>query len=467
MKINKNGVVFDERNKYNYSQFIDIIQRKSDCLKQLPEKSKCGILCEHRINCAIAVLACWRANLIPIMMSYNYGKKHWEKIIALTEPIVVIQDNSDRNIYHYEFCMETEEYIGNQRLCVQNEMLDEIALIMCTSGTTGLPKGVLLRESGLKKNVLSILEYFKISRQDKILIARPLYHCAVLTGELLVALYIGCDIGFLDGKYQPIQVIDFCCKNNISVLGGTPTLFNHLSILIQRNHEVHSIKKIVISGECLGKIMAQNIRKSFVDAEIYNVYGMTEASPRISYLPPEKFDKYPESVGIPLDEIEIKIVNGKEEVPPFEKGEILVKTPCVMQGYYKNRKTTTEVITSGWLHTGDIGYKDANGYLYVLLRKDDMIIKGGMNIYPKEIENQVLELDEIKNCIVYRINMKYGQEIGIDIILEESCLGMKEKELRKLLVRNLASYQIPSRINIVTDLKYNISGKIIRNEEAK
>lgn len=463
MKKYKSSVLFDEKGIYSYNKIIDIVKKKGDILKKLPSGSKCGILCEHKINEAIAILACWRANLIPVIMSYDYGKRKWEKILQVTEPMIVIKDKMQKNIFKYEFNIETNVFAGKNEIKDYGENLDGIALILCTSGTTGMPKGVMLSKIGIKKNVVSILKYFHITSQDNLLISRPLCHCAVITGEFLCGLYVGCNIGFLDGKYQPLKVLGFCYQNKISSLCGTPTLFNHLSSLIQRDKKQYKIRKIVLSGECLSKTTAANIRKGFKNCDIYHVYGLTEASPRVSYLLPEKFDDFPESVGVPLDSIEIKIIDEKgNELAAYEEGEILIKTPSIMKGYYRNEDETAKVIINGWLRTNDLGYKDNNDYLYILSRKDDMIIKGGMNIYPKEIESELKKLIQIEDCLVYGIQEKNGQEIGIDIVLNDDFTNLGKKEVLKIICENLPEYQIPTHINIVNELQLNVSGKIVR-----
>lgn len=463
MKNNTTAIFFDEENKFTYPEIINMVQKKSEILKKLLPGSKCGILCEKGINCAISILACWRANLIPIVMSYDYGKQHYQKILELTQPVVLIKDTSENNIYHYEFLLNEELFIGYKDMVNIEQELNGVVAIMCTSGTTGIPKGVLIKKEGLQRNILSVLKYFKINQLDRILIARPLYHCAVLTGEFLVALYKGCDVGFWDSKYQPMNMLEFCCVNGISVLGGTPTLFNHLSLFIEKNNKLHKIKKIVVSGECLKKRVATNIRKAFKNTEIYHVYGLTEASPRVSYLPPDKFDVYMESVGIALDSIKISIVDSKgQQLLPYEVGEIRVKTPSMMKGYYRNIEDSIKTIRGKWLYTGDIGYKDENGYLYIVSRKDDMIIKGGMNIYPIEIEKQVESIKEIDACIAYGVETESGQEIGLDIVLNKVYNNIGKKRILQILARKLPVYEMPIVLNIVEEIVHNASGKVVR-----
>jgi len=433
---NEDSILFDNNNKLSYKEFLNKIKNRGDELKELMSpKSKCAVLCNNGLNTAICILACLYADLVPIPMSKNYGENHCKNIIDLTNPDIIIYDN---NVEIINQTPKTEE------------ILNDVAIIMCTSGTTGAPKGAMITEQGLIKNVENIAAYFDIKKDDTILIARPLYHCAVLTGELLVSLYKGLNIGFFDEVYNPVSVLNFMNENEITVFCGTPTLFNHLSMCLKRVEFKTNLKTIAISGECLSKKAATNIRSAFPNVEIYNVYGLTEAAPRVSFLYPKYFDEYPESVGIPLNDTFLKT---------DDTGRIFLKSPSIMKGYYHNEASTNRVLIDGWLDTGDIGYIDSNGFLYIVSRADDMIIKAGMNIYPKEIENQIANITQIQECIVYGVKTDAGQAIAADFVLNTE---ITKKELMNLLATVLPMYQMPTEINIVDSLKRNASGKIVR-----
>ena len=206
------------------------------------------------------------------------------------------------------------------------------------------------------------------------------------------------------------------------------------------------------------------IRAVFSDSAIYSIYGLTEASPRVSYLPPCMFDNYPESVGYPLVGVQIKIMKDGEEVGENIPGMIMVNSPYVMNGYYNDPKASRERVDGKWLITGDIGYKDCRGLLYVLSRADDMIIKGGMNIYPAEIEQHLEALPEVMECIAYGVVLKWGTGIAVDVVLSNEFLGISKKELFTLFSTVLPDYQMPTQINVVEKLKKNASGKKVRNE---
>lgn len=465
MKMFDNATLSDKDKTYSYLQFVNLAEKNCKRLKaELPPHSKCAVICASGLNTALAILSCWYANLTPIPMSKHYGERHCSAILELTEPDCIITDNSFDKLNSLIYRIDIGEFIGCTSLIETESELQGVALIMCTSGTTGKPKGAMITESGLKENVLAIADYFGITSEDTILIARPLYHCAVLTGEFLISLYLGLDICFCDEKYNPSNIIELCGESKVTVLCGTPTLFRQISLLSKRAKTRPQFRVIALSGECLTKEIASQIREAFPETTIYHVYGLTEASPRVTYLPPFKFDSIPESVGLPLNNTQIKIVDSESfsDLPSQTHGLVLVHSPSLMKGYYRDIERTSKVLLNGWLNTGDIGFIDDDGYLQILSRADDMIIKAGMNIYPKEIENIISVLPEIAEAVAYGIKTLTSQEIAVDVVVAKGYENITIKQLLNSFVRILPNYQIPSHINIVAALERNSSGKIVR-----
>jgi acyl-CoA synthetase (AMP-forming)/AMP-acid ligase II len=465
-----NATLSDKDHKYEYMQFVKMAIEHGERLKaKLPNKSKCAVFCISEMNAALALLSCWYADLVPVPISIHYGERHCAAILELIEPDCIIVDrphSSPHGTYcEFYYDIGTGGFSGSLPVIELEEELCDVAIIMCTSGTTGLPKGAMLTAEGLIENSLRIVEYFGFTSSDKILIARPLYHCAVLTGEFLVSLYCGLHIVFYDNSYSPALLIDTAEHVGATVLCGTPTLFNHISLLVTRYHKKLSLKKIALSGECLKKEIAVNIRIAFPKAEIYSVYGLTEASPRVAYLPPQYFDQYPDSVGSPLRGIEAKIVEreSRGRLSANASGILYIKSPSLMLGYYRNKELTNSTIIDGWLNTNDIALADNNGFLYILARADELIIKAGMNIYPREIESAVNTLAEVSESMAYGVNDTKGYtSIGIDIILSKDCEYVDKKILMDKLSSLMPLFQMPTQLNIVKSIPKNATGKTIR-----
>ena len=334
------------------------------------------------------------------------------------------------------------------------------ALIMCTSGTTGNPKCVMLSERNIIANVTDIADYFELGKKDTILISRPIYHCAVLTGEFLTALVKGSKIRFYSKAFNPAKMLEMIREYKITAFCGTPTL---LSIMARfsRGTEVETLKHICISGECMSKEIAQKIYASFPNCNIYHVYGLTEACPRVSYLPPKHFKDYPDFVGIPLDSVSIKIVNEYgEPCLENEEGILWVKGDNVMLGYYRENEKTCKVINDGWLCTGDIALINDKGFLKIKGRSDDLIIKAGMNIYPAEIESVLKRDTRVKEAFVYGFRSQLGMQIGLKLSGDFNSID----EVKNLCVKVLPSFQVPSQIELFDELPKNEFGKIIRKD---
>ena len=302
-----------------------------------------------------------------------------------------------------EYGERNYQYITNLIESSNDEDIADLSFIMFTSGTTGLPKGVMLTDENIITNLEYIASYFDISECKRICIARPLLHIAVLTGELLYGLINGLAIYFYEEPFMPKRLLSYFDKHQIDVFGATPTLYQKLADSYCGNFP---IKVGVISGEVLTKRVSEEIFNIFANTKFYNVYGLTEHSPRVTALLPHEFNLKHNSVGKPIGDVEVKIVDD----------ELLINSHCVMKGYFKDKDKTDKKIIDGWLHTGDQAYMDNDGYIYILGRKDNMIIKAGLNIYPEEIELAVKELKLVDDVLVYGISTDNGLIICLDYV---------------------------------------------------
>ena len=250
------------------------------------------------------------------------------------------------------------------------------------------------------------------------------------------------------------------CNKNITVFCGTPTLINTMTHFI-RNNDLNVLKHIVISGECMSAEIGKNIRRHFPNTHIYHVYGLTEASPRVSYLPPKHFDETPDAVGIPLPSVQIKILNNfGEAVQDGKSGILYVKGPNVMTGYFNDPQKSNAVLKDGWLCTGDIAYLDGKGWLHIKGRQDNMIIRAGMNIYPQEIETAIQQDPRTKEVLVFGERQSNGDvQICMKIVGDFSNV----QSVRDLCREMLPIFQIPAQIELVEQIPKTDFGKISRS----
>ena len=315
----------------------------------------------------------------------------------------------------------------------------------------------MLSEKNLITNVNDISEYFKVNAGDTILISRPVYHAAVLTGEFLLSIIKGMDIVFYSQAFNPKLIVDILKKYKITTFAGTPTILTMLSDIL-RDINLYSIKNIVVSGECMQKDTAEKLLQNYKGVNIYHVYGLTEASPRVSYLEPALFKSHPCSVGVPLKSVEIKILDDSGlPVDDRQEGILWIKGESVMLGYYNMPELTASKLRGRWLCTGDIAYFKDN-MLYIKCRSDDLIIRAGMNIYPQEIESELKKDTRVKEVLVYGCQSKFGTQIVLEICGDFN----SEKEVIKLCSERLSPYQIPQTVRIVKSIAKSASGKVIR-----
>jgi acyl-CoA synthetase (AMP-forming)/AMP-acid ligase II len=337
----------------------------------------------------------------------------------------------------------------------------DVALLMFTSGSSGKPKGVMLSHENVISNILAIDKYFQIKADDSILIARPLSHAAVLTGEFFVSLYKGLTVHLYNESFSPQRLASYMAEHKITVFCATPTLLNLLCRSVRKGGKL-PLKHMAVSGERLSKETAITITGAFPDTDIYSVYGLTEASPRVSYLPPDKFRSKPGSVGVPIDGVQMRILdNDGEKATSGAPERLWVKSAGVMRGYYGNEPLTKAKIKDGWLDTGDIAYKDKDGYFYIVGRADNMIIRSGMNIYPEEVEGALLSDGRIEKALCYAApDALTGLRVCVKVVGNATV-----REVAETARKTLPAFMRPSRIEIVADLERTASGKTARKRE--
>lgn len=431
-----------------YQTFQEVAEDAECFAGKLVSIRCCAILCESEMMAAKALLACFAAGVTAVPLSMRYGGIHCQKILDAISPDAIIRD---------DIGSLTVERLPNPKYTVP---VHPPALIMCTSGTTGAPKGAMLSDTNILTNVSDIADYFKIGRDDTILISRPLYHCAVLTGEFLTALWKGTNIRFLSTSFNPPVLPSLIRQHAITTFCGTPTLVGLMCRFVRKGESL-PLKHVCISGECMDRETGLRIADTLPNAEIYHIYGLTEASPRVTYLPPVYFREYPDCVGVPLKSVEIKVVRAYGDCArENEEGILYVKGENVMFGYYNNPEKTNAVLSDGWLCTGDTAYINEKGLLRIKGRSDDMIIKAGMNIYPQEIESALKADPRVREVLAYGFLAPAGTQIGLKIVGD----FQSKDDVQALCREVLPSYQLPQCIEMLAELEKNGSGKIKRGK---
>jgi fatty-acyl-CoA synthase len=340
----------------------------------------------------------------------------------------------------------------------------DVANMQYTSGTTGFPKGVMLSHYNIVNNGYFTGEGMHFTREDKLCCCVPLFHCFGVVLATMACLTHGSTQVMVE-RFNPVFVLASVHKEHCTVLYGVPTMF-----IAEMDHpmfpvfDVSSLRTGIMAGSlCPIELMKQVTEKLHV-THITSVYGLTESSPGMTHsVIEDPFEARCTTVGKEYPFTEVKILNPEtgEECPAGVQGEVCCKGYLVMKGYYKNPQATAEVIDkNGFLHSGDLGIKDENGYFRITGRIKDMIIRGGENIYPREIEEFLYHLPGVKDVQVAGIpSGKYGEEVGAFIIPQENSSLIPE-DVREYCRGKIARHKIPKYIFFVKEYPLTGSGKI-------
>jgi len=342
---------------------------------------------------------------------------------------------------------------------------DDVALMIYTSGTTGRPKGVMLSHNNLYQNARAAWEASGAVKADITLLCLPLAHSFGV-----VVMNAGNLTTFKDSSavlmrwFDPEEVFRLIEKYRVTQFIGVPTMYQ---ILVSHpagdKFDTSSLERCTISAAPVTTELYSTFTTKF-DCKMYEAYGLTEASPGVAVCRPGMPIKKG-STGIPYPGVEVKIVDAEDrQLPAGDQGEIVVKGPNVMLGYYKNPEETAATLRDGWLHTGDVGYLDEEGYLFITDRFKDMIIKGGYNIYPSEIEGYLEEHPAVGEVAVIGIpDKKYGEEI-MAFIVRNPGQQIDESGLIEFARSRMTPYKAPSRVQFIDGLPKSLVGKVLKKE---
>ena len=332
------------------------------------------------------------------------------------------------------------------------------ALYLYTSGTTGKPKGVVLTHRNLAHNVESCQSAGEFDQRDSFLCLLPFFHTYAITGTILLPLLSGCKMVLVD-RFHPLKVLKLIEDHSISVFLAIPSMYRVLA-LTDGDFRLGSVRFPISGGEPLPVAIAEAFEKRF-GVPIFEGYGQTEASPVISLNTPGK--RKLGTVGPALPGVEIAIWDDdKRPVGAGVIGEIMVRGHSVMKGYYNLPDETLKTITSEWLHTGDLGKIDDEGFVTITGRKKDLIISAGENIYPREIEEVLAQHPKVKEVAVIGVKDEVRGEVPKAFVIPRDGMTVDDKELRHFCRENLAGYKVPRHIDVVPDLPRTPTGKILK-----
>jgi fatty-acyl-CoA synthase len=346
---------------------------------------------------------------------------------------------------------------------------NDVALIMYTSGTTGQPKGTVHTHRGVLSASGAWTLPAKLTPLDRSIALGPLYHIGPLLSNFMPTLMVG-GSNVIQRNFDPRDTLQWIQEHDISMMWATPTHLNMLTSIEEvKEYDLSNLRAIQYSGAPLSRGLFYKIRDIFGNIDLVNAYGMTELDAVSAAFPGEHDDRLG-SVGRALPKTFVRTVEPKKRDPEAvvrkgEIGEIIVRSPCLMKAYWKLPDKTGEVIKGGWYFTGDLGRIDEEGYLSFIERQDDMIISGGENIYPLEVENTISRHKKVRNvAIIGTGDEKWGEVVTAVVVKADETLDEKELDEYCLQSDELARYKRPRKYQFVKTLPTTSSGKVDKKQ---
>jgi long-chain acyl-CoA synthetase len=342
---------------------------------------------------------------------------------------------------------------------------DDLAVILYTSGTTGKPKGALLSHRNLCSNALMAGKFLGMCAEDTVVTVLPMFHVFCMTVCLNAPLSQGATLLVMP-RFSPTETAKAVLETQATVFVGVPTMYNFLVQHPEVQPDVLKSVRLAISGGAAMPVAVLQAFENKFGVIVSEGYGLSEASPVVCFNPVDAVRK-PGTIGIAVPGCEVKVV-GEDglERGPHEVGELVCKGPNVMLGYLNRPEDTAVTLRDGWLYTGDLATVDEEGYFTIVDRKKDMIIVGGYNVYPREVEEVLFQHPQVREAAVIGVpDPNYGEEVVAYVALKAE--GVTEQELIEYCESRLAEYKVPKTVVLLEELPKNTTGKILRRELKK
>jgi fatty-acyl-CoA synthase len=369
-------------------------------------------------------------------------------------------------MFHWDDILKMGEEVSDEELAARSRDVNchEVTTMLYTSGTTGFPKGVMLTHHNILNNGMFTGDNMQFTPADRLLIQVPFFHCFGMILSILACVTHAATMIPLE-SFSPTNALKLLASEKCTVVHGVPTMF--IFIMDHPDFKKYDLSHLR-TGIMAGSNCPENLMRRCADEMnmkgICSVYGQTECSPNMTQSTwDDSLDLRVSTVGRATGGVEVRVVDPETGavLPPFAMGEICSRGYHIMKGYYKMEEATRQAVDAdGWLHTGDIGYSDENGYYRITGRIKDMIIRGGENIYPRELEELLYTHPKIQDVQVVGIpSKKFGEEVLACVILKAG-VEATEEEIQEFMRQNISRHKVPSYVWFVDSFPMTASGKI-------
>ena len=468
--------------QFTYSQFADAVARTAALLagEGVAKGDVVSLLMPNSVEYVIAYFACWRLGALagPINshlkeqeISYVVSNSEAKTLLVGSEFLPVINQLRDLPTLNAVILFDDEAQATRDFTKVEataDVTLDDEAIIIYTSGTTGKPKGCLLTHGNVVANARQISQWLGFNESDRLLTMMPLFHMNAVSVTTMSALYAG-GSSVVSPKFSASRFWQIVSDYKITSFGSVATMLSMLLTTYSEGVPAGLQTEQLRFAMCGSAPVPAETIKRFEETFhclVIEGYGLSESTCRSTFNPPDE-NRRAGSCGLPIGN-EMRVVDDDDtEVADGQLGEIVLRGDNVLKGYYKNPEATAVAFRNGWFHTGDIGYRDSEGFYFIVDRKSDMIIRGGENIYPREIDEVLYQHPAVSAAAVVGVpDDLYGEEVAGFVVLRDGGEA-SERELIEFCKARLADYKCPKTIRFVKDIPKGPTGKLLKRELAK
>lgn len=474
-----------DKRQFTYKEFEAAVRRTAGLLaaNHVGKGDVVSLLLPNSVEYVIAYFACWqigalagpvnsllKAQEIAYVIS-NSEAKAWLVSSEFLPVVEAIRDELRGTLrVVIPFDNEAETTFGVAELSDSESSLtsEDEAIIIYTSGTTGKPKGCLLTHGNVIANATQISSWLNFTEADRLLTMMPLFHMNAVSVTTMSALYAGGST-VVSPKFSATRFWQIISDYQITSFGSVATMLSMLLSTypdgVPAGLKTEQLRFAMCGSAPVPAEVLRRFEETF-NCLVIEGYGLSESTCRSTFNPPNE-RRRPGSCGLPIGN-QMSVVDEEDrEVPQGELGEIVLRGENVLKGYYKNETANATAFRNGWFHTGDIGYRDADGFYYIVDRKSDMIIRGGENIYPREIDEVLYQHSKIAAAAVVGVpDDLYGEEVAAVVVLRKG-ESSSEQEVIEFCKARLADYKCPKIVRFVEDIPKGPTGKLLKRELAK
>jgi long-chain acyl-CoA synthetase len=472
--------IVDDQSTSTYFRTMLATYFLANFVKKQTSNPHVGIILPTSGATAVSILGCWQAGKVPIPINFLLGPEELHYVIAHSGVDTII--TATKMLEHLGgreklptglnvIELDKQKFGGIPPIrWPRDPKPDEVATILYTSGTSGKPKGVVLTQGNLYSNVTGAVKHAKLSWADTFLGVLPQFHSFGLTALTLIPLYLGAKVVYT-ARFVPRRLVELVKEHRPEIFMAVPSMYGAiLGVKNVKPDDFKSMRMPISGGEPLPAAVREQC-KTKLGINLLEGYGLTETSPVTSWCAPHAFRDG--SVGTLLPDVDVQIVDDKDQpLGRNQDGEILISGPNIMRGYYKQddltKEVTKELTIDGkprkYFRSGDIGKLDADGFLYITGRKKEMLIVGGENVFPRDIEEVLNRHPAIRDSAVIGKSDDLRGEVPVAFIEIEEGHTFDESAIRAFCRENLANYKVPREINKVDQLPRSPTGKILRRK---